>query len=267
LIQLRSKSLIAPPSIEGTKFPMLCSSSRKDEKEECEAMSGRILMTTVAALALAIPAMAQDKAEPLDTEATPQTEQGLPQEGAPEGATEQAPIMTEDAEGATEQAPAMTEDAEGAAETPAMTEELPADAPADQEMAEETPPADMEFLQVQEEAQFLANYEVIGADVVNTMDERVGTIADLVMDEDQKLVGVVLSVGGFLGIGEKWVAVPVDQIDFPSAEQPARLLATVTEEQLTNAPDFTTREALEAERAAADAALQQQAPAPAVPAQ
>ena len=232
-------------------------------------MSGRILMTTVAALALAIPAMAQDKAEPLDTEATPQTEQteqGVQQESAPEGATEQAPIMTEDAEGATEQAPAMTEDAEGAAETPAMTEELPADTPADQEVAE-TPPADMEFLQVQEEAQFLADYEVIGADVVNNMDEKVGTIADLVMDQDQKLVGVVLSVGGFLGIGEKWVAVPVDQIDFPSAEQPARLLATVTEEQLTNAPDFTTREALEAEQAAADAALQQQAPAPAVPAQ
>jgi hypothetical protein len=77
----------------------------------------------------------------------------------------------------------------------------------------------------------------------------------------------VLSVGGFLGIGEKWVAVPVEQIDFPSAEQPARLLATVTEEQLTNAPDFTTREALEAEQAASDAAMQQQAPAPAVPAQ
>jgi hypothetical protein len=209
-------------------------------------MSGRILMATVAALALAIPAMAQDEAVPSDTEqsATPETEQtepGLQQEGAPEGATEQAP---------------------------AMTEELPAEEPAEDMAADEaTPPADMEFLQVQEEAQFLADYEVIGADVHNNMDEKVGTIADLVLDQDQKLVGVVLSVGGFLGIGEKWVAVPVEQIDFPSAEQPARLLATVTEEQLTNAPDFTTREALEAEQAASDAAMQQQAPAPAVPAQ
>ena len=209
-------------------------------------MSGRILMATVAALALAIPAMAQDEAVPSDTEqsATPETEQtepGLQQEGAPEGATEQAP---------------------------AMTEELPAEEPAEDMAADEaTPPADMEFLQVQEEAQFLADYELIGADVHNNMDEKVGTIADLVLDQDQKLVGVVLSVGGFLGIGEKWVAVPVEQIDFPSAEQPARLLATVTEEQLTNAPDFTTREALEAEQAASDAAMQQQAPAPAVPAQ
>ena len=105
-----------------------------------------------------------------------------------------------------------------------MAEE-PAEEPADQMAAEEeAPPADLEFLQVQEEAQFLANDEVIGTDVLNDMDEKVGTIADLVMDQDQKLVGVVLSVGGFLGIGDKWVAVPVEQIDFPSGDQPARLL-------------------------------------------
>ena len=99
----------------------------------------------------------------------------------------------------------------------------------------------MTFLEVQEEAQFLADDEVIGTDVVNVMDEEVGTIADLVMDQEQKLVGVVLSVGGFLGIGEKWVAIPVDEIDFPAGDEPARLLVAVTEEQLTNAPDFVTR--------------------------
>jgi hypothetical protein len=184
-------------------------------------------------------------------------------------ASEAAPTMTEEAPAETEEAPAMAEedDPMEADEAPAVTEEMPTDQPADQQMAEEEqPPADMEFLQVQEEQQFLADTEVIGADVHNDMDEKVGTIADLVMDQDQKLVGVVLSVGGFLGIGEKWVAVPVEQIDFPSADQPARLLASVTEDQLTNAPDFTTKQALEAEQAASDAAVQQQAPAPAVPA-
>ena len=69
---------------------------------------------------------------------------------------------------------------------------------------------------MQDEAQFLANDKLIGKDVVDIMDEEVGTIADLVMDQDQKLVGVVLSVGGFLGIAEKWVAVPVEEIDFPT---------------------------------------------------
>jgi sporulation protein YlmC with PRC-barrel domain len=254
-------------------------------------MSGRILMATVAALALTMPAMAQDGTAPSNSEpqAAPQTEQqteqGLPTEGAAEGAgeqapaiaeeppaaTEQAPTMAEEPPAGTEQAPAMTEETPAATdEGPAMTEGQPTDQPADQQMAEEAPaPADMEFLQVQEEAQVLANDEVIGKEVVNDQDEKVGTIADLVMDQDQKLVGVVLSVGGFLGIGDKWVAVPVEQISFPSEDQPARLLAAATQEQLTSAPDFITRATIEEEQAAEapSQAPAQEAPAPAVPAQ
>jgi uncharacterized protein YrrD len=149
-----------------------------------------------------------------------------------------------------------------------MAEEPPAGQAGEMAAEEAAPPADMKFLQVQEEAQFLANDEVIGKEVVNDMGEPVGSIADLVMDQDQKLVGVVLSVGGFLGVGDKWVAVPVEQIDFPTPEEPARLLAPVSEEQLTNAPDFMTREAMEAEQAATQGQpAQGQVPPPAVPAQ
>ena len=143
----------------------------------------------------------------------------------------------------------------------------------EQDVAEEeqAPPADMKFIEVQDEAQFLAEDEVIGKGVVNMTDEEVGTISDLVMDQDQKLVGVVLSIGGFLGIGDKWVAIPVDQIEFPTDEQPARLLVAVTEEQLKNAPDFMTREEVEAEKAAEQAQQQamqqQQTPAPAATSQ
>ena len=125
-----------------------------------------------------------------------------------------------------------------------------------------TPPADMKFIEAQNDTQFLADQEVIGRNVANVKGETVGTVADLVMDQDQKLVGVVLSVGGFLGIGDKWVAVPVDQIDFPTADQPARLRVEVTEEQLTNAPDFMTKEDQEAAQQA-EQAQQQQAPMPA----
>lgn len=198
-------------------------------------MSGRMLMATVAALALAIPAAAQEQTIPLDTErhASPAVEQGAEQ-------------------------------------APAMAQELPADEAADHEMVAEeaAPPADMRFIQVQDEAQFLANDEVIGADVHNVMDEEVGRIADLVFDQDQKLVGVVLSVGGFLGFGQKWVAVDVEQIAFPTDDQPARLLVAVTEEQLKNAPDFITRATVEAQRAAEEAQRQamqeqqQQIPSP-----
>jgi PRC-barrel domain len=213
-------------------------------------MSSRILMATVAAIVLAVPAAAQDQAKPLETEqdATQQLERTQPLQeqggGSPEAA---APA---------EQAAEPTE-----AEQPPVTAE---DQPA-AEAEEAVPPAEMAFIEVQDEAQFLADEEVIGKHVVNVMDEQVGSIADLVMDQEQKLVGVVLSVGGFLGIGDKWVAIPVDQIDFPTDEQPARLLVAVTEEQLKNAPDFMTREAVEAEEAAAQAeqqAMQQQQQVP-----
>ena len=209
-------------------------------------MSGRILMATVAALALVAPAAAQDQPKPPESDANQQME-----------AAEEA-LPEESATGVTG----------NEAEPPATAEEQPLDEPAGEEVAAEeeaTPPADMSFLEVQEEAQFLADEEVIGTGVVNVMDEDVGTIADLVMDQEQKLVGVVLSVGGFLGIGDKWVAIPVDQIDFPTGDQPARLLVAVTEEQLKNAPDFMTREALEAEQAAEQAqqqAMEQQVPPP-----
>jgi hypothetical protein len=212
-------------------------------------MSSRILMATVAAIALAVPAAAQDQDKPLET----QKETTQEMEKVPAGLTEQGA-------GAVGEQPA--------AQPEVTTQEQPAEGAAEEELAEEeqAPPADMKFIEVQDEAQFLADDEVIGKSVVNMTDEEVGTISDLVMDQEQKLVGVVLSVGGFLGIGDKWVAIPVDQIEFPTAEEPARLLVAVTEEQLKNAPDFTTRQEVEAEEAAAQAqqqATQQQAPAPA----
>jgi hypothetical protein len=206
-------------------------------------MLSRILMATVATLALTIPAVAQDQATPPITGQTAnppaeQMEQNLQKEGAPEGTAEQAP-----------------------AQPPAMTE----DQPAEQEAA---PPEEMAFLTVQDDAQILASDEVIGTAVHNINDEEVGSIADLVMDQDHKLAGVVLSVGGFLGVGDKWVAVPVEQIELPKGDQPARLLLAVTAEQLENAPDFVTKATAEAEEAAAQqqqTMQQQQVPAPASP--
>jgi hypothetical protein len=210
-------------------------------------MTGRILMATVASLALAMPAMAQDQAIPPNTEqgAKPPAEQT---QGAAEGAmTEQAPTVA----------------------APTMAEDQPAGQATGEQMAAEeeaAPPKQMAFLTEQDEAQILASDEVIGAEVRNVSDETVGEIADLVLDQDRKLTGVVLSVGGFLGIGDKWVAVPPDQIELPRDGQPARLQVAVTEEQLTNAPDFITKETIEAQKAAEQAqrqAMEQRIPPPA----
>jgi hypothetical protein len=223
-------------------------------------MLSRMLMTTVAVLALTVPAAAQDKTE----EATQQT--GQQAEQAQQKLEEGASPTGQSGEGQ----PAQPQAAQGEAEQPAQQQppamaEEPAQ-PAEQQTAQEaTPPAEMKFIEVQEDAQFLANDEVIGKNVVSAKDEELGTIADLVMDEEQKLVGVVLSVGGFLGVGDKWVAVPVDQIDFPAGDQPARLQIAVTKEQLENAPDFVTKETAQAQQETDQAQQQMQQGTPPAP--
>ena len=67
-------------------------------------------------------------------------------------------------------------------------------------------------------------------------DISIGQIEDVLVDlEHSNLIAVILSVGGFLGIGEKLVAVPVNQI---KAGAEAKFTTDLTKEQMTNAPAF-----------------------------
>ena len=77
--------------------------------------------------------------------------------------------------------------------------------------------------------------KLIGSKVY-TGDTSIGQIEDVLVTLDRATVtGVILSVGGFLGIGDKLVAVPVDQIKLGPE---ARFITTLTKEQLANAPAF-----------------------------
>jgi sporulation protein YlmC with PRC-barrel domain len=55
--------------------------------------------------------------------------------------------------------------------------------------------------------QYLARERLIGADVVNKDNQTIGTIEDLIVTSGGNIEGVVLSVGGFLGAGEKKIGV------------------------------------------------------------
>ncbi len=48
---------------------------------------------------------------------------------------------------------------------------------------------------------------IVGLDVYNAGNENVGEIADLALDGSRNVKGLILSVGGFLGLGSKYVAV------------------------------------------------------------
>ena len=54
--------------------------------------------------------------------------------------------------------------------------------------------------------------KIIGASVVNDAGDTVGKVDDVIIGEEGKSPFVVLAVGGFLGIGDKLVVLPYEQI-------------------------------------------------------
>jgi sporulation protein YlmC with PRC-barrel domain len=56
--------------------------------------------------------------------------------------------------------------------------------------------------------------KVVGLKVYNDSNESLGSISDLLMDKGGSIKAVVLGVGGFLGMGEHLVAVPLDKVKF-----------------------------------------------------
>jgi sporulation protein YlmC with PRC-barrel domain len=57
-------------------------------------------------------------------------------------------------------------------------------------------------------------YKMIGLDVYNQNNDKLGDISDLLVDQTGKVQTAVLGVGGFLGVGERLVAVNFDQLKF-----------------------------------------------------
>jgi PRC-barrel domain len=88
-----------------------------------------------------------------------------------------------------------------------------------------------------------------GSSVVGPNDENVGAVNDLLFDKSGKILGVVVGVGGFLGIGQKNVAMDMTAFQMvPAAstgassrtEDPSTMKLKVawTKDQIQQAPDF-----------------------------
>jgi sporulation protein YlmC with PRC-barrel domain len=63
--------------------------------------------------------------------------------------------------------------------------------------------------------------KLIGTTVISTNNESIGDVNDVIMDRQGKAMAIVIGVGGFLGIGEKDVAVAFDKLDFNPPQQTA----------------------------------------------
>ena len=93
----------------------------------------------------------------------------------------------------------------------------------------------------------------IGQSVYNGNNESIGSVNDLIMKKDGGLVAAIIGVGGFLGIGEKNVAVPMEKITVAQNTQDGSVKLTTSEtaESLKAAPEFKTLAMQSAEKAPA----------------
>ena len=82
-----------------------------------------------------------------------------------------------------------------------------------------------------------AKKSIIGSNVVNQQNEDLGKIEDLVIDTSAgRIAYAVLSFGGFLGLGDKYFAIPCEAFRFDISEK--RAVLNVDRRLLDNAPGF-----------------------------
>jgi sporulation protein YlmC with PRC-barrel domain len=90
-----------------------------------------------------------------------------------------------------------------------------------------------QFLTQEKPGQWRAS-KLKGLDVYNNSNEKIGDIREVLLDQSGKAEAVVIGVGGFLGIGERDVALPFSEIKF--VDQPRTASATDTRPAGANAP-------------------------------
>lgn len=226
--------------------PVLVASATKDDLNNAPAFD-------TAALDQAVPA---DGMAPID-----QTAQNAPAAGAP--ATDQTGAMATDQTQMAAQAPAP---AAGSTDTTASGQVQPNDQLAQQaapdagtgttatttdqtQMAAQAPAANSSSgttmtvpnasdLQAVDVATISAK-ELMDATVYSATNENVGEVGDVILAQDGKIDAVVLDVGGFLGLGEKPVAIGFDGLDIRKDANGALFVYTkFTKDQLEAAPQY-----------------------------
>jgi hypothetical protein len=83
--------------------------------------------------------------------------------------------------------------------------------------------------------------KLIGTKVMGPDDKSIGDINELILDGSGAVHGVVIGVGGFLGIGEKAVAVPFKSLNVQRDQKGTaiqKVSVSFTKDQLKSAPTY-----------------------------
>ncbi len=85
--------------------------------------------------------------------------------------------------------------------------------------------------------------KLINESVRNAANEAIGDVNDVLIGTDGKVSAVIVGVGGFLGLGEKDVALPFDQLTF-AKDADGKLIVTtgMTKASLESAPAYVKPE-------------------------
>ena len=81
--------------------------------------------------------------------------------------------------------------------------------------------------------------KLLNESVLNQANESIGDINDVILDNSGKVASVIVGVGGFLGMGEKDVALSFDQLTFATdSDGDLTVTTNATKESLQAAPEY-----------------------------
>ena len=120
------------------------------------------------------------------------------------------------------------------------TEAAPAEGIAAESAGSETTvPTSEAVVPQQDSAEMLGDW-LLSTSVTSPDGETIGSIKDFIITEDGQITAVVLGVGGFLGIGEKDIAVDYSQLDIQYDGNAIQL--AMTREEADAAPEYQYRD-------------------------
>lgn len=114
------------------------------------------------------------------------------------------------------------------------------------------------FVQSQDSREWRGS-KLIGASVYGPDNTSIGEINDLLIGDNADVKAVVVSVGGFLGIGEKNVAIPYSSLNVTRKDGSAsidKVTVTYSKDELKNAPNFAFYDAKKSQTTGAGANTQ-----------
>ena len=87
-------------------------------------------------------------------------------------------------------------------------------------------------------AEELRTSQLVGSKVYNNANDNIGSIEDIILKPDGSMDEVVLSVGGFLGMGDKYVAVPFSDLKITRDGSSLKIVTLATKDSLKALPAY-----------------------------